>query len=121
MTTPSARRQQGVVYSEPGCPAQHWHSDSLHLSPHSTSANLVNGLIALHAVPLSMGPTEFVPGSQQDTNHLCYETIPATVVYQHEANAPDLLGIDRPTFTMELPAGTVVLFDDRTYCSLPSR
>ena len=73
----------GVVLSEPSSPAQEWHADSLHLTDAVSPPNLINGLLALHDCPLSMGPTEFVPGSHQLTNHFSNPAVPGIdLVYQ---------------------------------------
>ena len=106
----------GVVYSEPGSPPQKWHADSLHLYSEHTPPNLINGLVALHDISLDQGPTEFVPGSQRDTNHLMNPRVNGKdIVYQFlsDPNAPEQIGASGVPTKMELPAGTVILFDDR--------
>ena len=106
----------GVVYSEPGSPPQKWHADSLHLYSEHTPPNLINGLVALHDITLDQGPTEFVPGSQRDTNHLVNPRVNGKdIVYQFlsDPNAPEQIGASGTPTKMELPAGTVILFDDR--------
>ncbi|GIR71596.1 MAG: hypothetical protein CM15mP74_28470 [Halieaceae bacterium] len=46
----------GVVYSDPGSPAQCWHIDSPHFSADHLPAHALNVMIALHDTPLAMGP-----------------------------------------------------------------
>ncbi len=108
----------GVVYSEPGSSDQQWHADSLHLYESHGEANLVNGLVALHDIRYELGPTEFAPCSHYLTNHLTNPKVDGTnIVYQTPANLnePMLVGADPVhNLCLELPAGTVVLFDDRT-------
>jgi hypothetical protein len=76
----------------------------------------LSGLIALEDVPLSMGPTQFLPGSHRLTNHLANDQLdPAQTPYQHDSNSPEGLGIgsSADVFSTDLPKGSVVLFDDR--------
>lgn len=109
----------GVVSSEPGSTDQYWHSDSAHETAEHQPANVVTALVALHDVPMEMGPTEFARGSHKVTNHL---TNPALVVeqliYQHEGTTPESLveGTSQPTperFSTALAAGSALVFDDR--------
>ena len=60
----------GVVSSDPGSPAQHWHTDSPHVAKEHLPAHAINVFVALHDVPLAMGPTEFARGSHVLSNHL---------------------------------------------------
>ena len=46
----------GVVYSDPGSPAQCWHIDSPHVSADHLPAHALNVMIALHDTPLARGP-----------------------------------------------------------------
>lgn len=106
----------GVVYSEPGSSDQLWHADSLHLYSEMCPPNLVNCLIAFHDIPIEMGPTELVPGSHVLTNHYCNQNIKngEGIVYQSEQNNPENIGAgDISTFCKALPAGSVLIFDDR--------
>ncbi|NNJ65446.1 MAG: hypothetical protein HKP16_07760, partial [Xanthomonadales bacterium] len=48
----------GIVYSEPGSPAQCWHIDSPHEAADHRPAHALNVLVALQDIPLDMGPTE---------------------------------------------------------------
>lgn len=48
----------GVVYSDPGSPAQCWHIDSPHVSADHLPPHALNVMVALHDTPLAMGPTE---------------------------------------------------------------
>jgi hypothetical protein len=108
----------GVVYSEPGSSDQQWHADSLHLYENHGDANLINGLVALHDISYDLGPTEFAPCSHLLTNHLTNPLVDGTnIVYQTPANLnePGLIGANpEHNLCLELPAGSVVLFDDRT-------
>jgi ectoine hydroxylase-related dioxygenase (phytanoyl-CoA dioxygenase family) len=107
----------GVVYSEPGSEDQQWHADSLHISNNHEEANLLNGLLALHDIDLSMGPTEFSPMSHLLTNHQTNEKVNGiNIVYQHpeNLNRPELVGAKKENnVCLPLSAGSVVLFDDR--------
>ena len=105
----------GVVYSEPQSEAQLWHADSLHIYDNHGDANLLNGLIALHDTPMEMGPTEFNARSHLLTNHRRNTKCDGiNIVYQTHLNEPEQIGADPcANFTMDLPAGSLVLFDDR--------
>lgn len=106
----------GVVFSKPGSSAQEWHADSLHLYEVPTPAHLLNVLMILDDITMEMGPTEFAPGSQQLTNHRSNPRVKADeVVYQFATNSPEAIGMegDDLTFQTPLPAGSVVVFDDR--------
>jgi len=109
----------GVVFSEPGSPAQEWHIDSPHLDPQHRRAHALNALIPLHDIPLEMGPTEIARGSHVLTNHLrnpalehdklVYQntgTSPAVIVQDAEAEPPE-------PWVCPLGAGSCLLFDDR--------
>ena len=109
----------GVVSSDPGSPAQCWHTDSPHLYPEHHEAHALNVLVALHDVPMEMGPTECARGSHFLTNHL---RNPALVleelIYQHPGTSPELLvsgtGLPVPeSFASALAAGSCLVFDDR--------
>ena len=41
----------GVVSSDPGSPAQDWHTDSPHVSAEHLPAHAINVLVALHDIP----------------------------------------------------------------------
>ena len=107
----------GVVYSEPGSEAQQWHADSLHVESDHREANLLNGLVALHDISMDMGPTEFSPMSHLLTNHMTNpEVNGVNIVYQtpENLNRPELVGAEKTAnVCLPLPAGSVVLFDDR--------
>ena len=60
----------GVVSSEPSSPAQFWHTDSPHLAAEHLGPHAINVMMALHDVPMEMGPTECARGSHFLTNHL---------------------------------------------------
>ena len=107
----------GVVLSQPGSEAQQWHADSLHVDPEHKGANLLNGLLALHDISMEMGPTEFAPMTHLLTNHMSNPSVNGVqVVYQtiENLNRPELVGADKSAnVCLPLPAGSVVLFDDR--------
>ena len=107
----------GVVLSEPGSEAQQWHADSLHVESTHKEANLLNGLIALHDISMDMGPTEFSPMSHLLTNHITNPKVNGVkIVYQtpENLNRPELVGAEKAAnVCVPLPAGSVVLFDDR--------
>lgn len=109
----------GVVSSDPGSPAQRWHTDSPHVSADHRDAHAVNVLIALQDIPLDMGPTEVAACSHRLTNHLAnpslvadeliyqdVETSPATLVAEMAESAPEC-------HAKSLSAGTALIFDDR--------
>ena len=82
----------GVVYSEPGSPAQYWHIDSPHEAAQHRPAHALNVLVALHDIPMDMGPTEFARGSHRLTNHLQNPSLVRDeLVYQHESSGPERL------------------------------
>lgn len=109
----------GVISSEPGSPEQYWHSDSPHESPEHRPANALNVLVALHDVPMAMGPTEFAPGSHRLTNHLANPSLVVEeLIYQHATTSPETLvrgtSLAAPeAWARELAAGSCVVFDDR--------
>ncbi|MEK9586299.1 MAG: phytanoyl-CoA dioxygenase family protein [Halieaceae bacterium] len=109
----------GVVYSDPGSPAQHWHIDSPHVSADYLPPHALNVMIALHDTPLSMGPTELAKGSHRLTNHLQNPALVSDeLVYQHETTAPAQLIAHTEqavpeTFSSALTAGSCLIFDDR--------
>ena len=109
----------GVVYSDPGSPAQCWHIDSPHVSEDHLPAHALNVMIALHDTPLAMGPTEIAKGSHQLTNHLQNRALVSDeLVYQHETTVPEQL-VANPeqaapeSFSSALTAGSCLIFDDR--------
>lgn len=109
----------GVVSSEPGSPAQHWHTDSPHEAPEHRPAHAINVLVALHDVPLAMGPTECARGSHLLTNHLGNPSLVIDeLIYQHAGTSPELLvkGTQRPvpeSCATSMAAGSCLVFDDR--------
>jgi len=109
----------GVVFSEPGSPAQFWHIDSPHLDARHRPAHALNVLLALHDIPLEMGPTELARGSQLYTNHLANpELAVEELVYQAEGTSPKALMAGRTerepeAWSEALPAGSYLVFDDR--------
>lgn len=109
----------GVVFSEPGSPAQFWHSDSPHEAPEHQPANALNVLVALHEVPMDMGPTECARGSHVFTNHLRNSALVVDeLIYQHAGTTPESLvkGTSDPVperCSSPLAAGSCLVFDDR--------
>ena len=109
----------GVVYSDPGSPAQCWHIDSPHVSADHLPAHALNVMIALHDTPLSMGPTELARGSHRLTNHLQNPALVSDeLVYQHETTTPEQLvahteQVAPEGFSSALSAGSCLIFDDR--------
>ena len=109
----------GVVYSDPGSPAQYWHIDSPHVTEDHLPAHALNVMIALHDTPLSMGPTELARGSHRLTNHLQNPALVSDkLVYQHETTAPEQLVAQTEQvvpegFSSALTAGSCLIFDDR--------
>ena len=109
----------GVVYSDPGSPAQCWHIDSPHVSADHLPAHALNVMIALHDMPLAMGPTELAKGSHRLTNHLQNPALVGDeLVYQHETTTPEQLvahteQVVPEGFSSALTAGSCLIFDDR--------
>lgn len=109
----------GVVFSDPGSPAQHWHTDSPHLAPEHRKAHAINVLVALEDIPMTMGPTECARGSHVLTNHLRNTSLVIDeLIYQHAGTSPELLvqGIQEPLpecFSQAMSAGSCLVFDDR--------
>ena len=109
----------GVVYSDPGSPAQCWHIDSPHISADHLPPHALNVMVAVHDTPLAMGPTELAKGSHRLTNHLKNPTLVSNeMVYQHETTAPEQL-VPNASFaapegvSSALAAGSCLIFDDR--------
>jgi len=109
----------GVVSSDPGSPAQHWHIDSPHVDVRHRPPHAMNVLVALHDIPLAMGPTEYARGSHRLTNHRRYPgLVRDELVYQHETMSPAVLARHsaqpEPARVAEaLTAGSCLAFDDR--------
>ena len=109
----------GVVYSNPGSPAQYWHIDSPHVSANHLPAHALNVMIALHDMPVTMGPTEIARGSHRLTNHLQNSALVSDeLVYQHETTMPEQLVANTQESVPEgvssaLSAGSCLIFDDR--------
>lgn len=109
----------GVVYSEPGSPAQCWHIDSPHVDAVHREPHALNVLVALHDIPMTMGPTEVAIGSHVLTNHLRNHALVCDeLVYQHAGSSPgDLVaGTGEPVpdrWASPMTAGSCLVFDDR--------
>lgn len=109
----------GVVYSDPGSPAQCWHIDSPHVSADHLPAHALNVMIALHDTPLAMGPTEIAKGSHRLTNHLQNPALVSDeLVYQNETTTPEQLvayteQVVPEDFSSALATGSCLIFDDR--------
>jgi len=109
----------GVVYSDPGSPAQCWHIDSPHISADHLPPHALNVMVAVHDTPLAMGPTELAKGSHRLTNHLKNPALVSNeMVYQHETTAPEQLVANASFAAPEgvssaLAAGSCLIFDDR--------
>lgn len=109
----------GVVSSDPGSPAQYWHTDSPHDSREHLPAHAINVLVALHDIPLTMGPTECARGSHVLSNHLRNPSLVLKeLIYQHEGTTPETLVGDTETEIPEacaqaMIAGSCLIFDDR--------
>ena len=109
----------GVVSSEPDSPAQEWHIDSPHESAEHLDPHAINVLMALHDIPLEMGPTECARGSHILTNHFSNpELVPDELVYQNAGSSPERLVAGSqaaiPGCKVEpLGAGSCLIFDDR--------
>lgn len=109
----------GVVFSDPGSPAQYWHTDSPHIAAEHMAPHAINVLVALHDVSMDMGPTEIARGSHFLTNHLSNTSLVAEeLIYQHESTSPELLVKDThnplpENYVNPLAAGSCIVFDDR--------
>ena len=109
----------GVVYSDPGSPAQCWHIDSPHVSTDHLPPHALNVMVALHDTPLAMGPTEIARGSHRLTNHLRnLALVSDELVYQHETTVPEQLVNEAEQavpsgISSALTAGSCLIFDDR--------
>ena len=109
----------GVVSSDPGSPAQHWHTDSPHVARDHLPAHAINVMVALHDIPLAMGPTEFARGSHVLSNHLSNPSLVLNeLIYQHVGTTPEVLVGDTETDIPEacaqaMFAGSCLIFDDR--------
>ena len=109
----------GVVSSDPGSPAQHWHTDSPHVAREHLPAHAINVMVALHDIPLAMGPTECARGSHFLSNHLSNTSLVLNeLIYQHQSTAPETLVKDTETEIPEacaqsMVAGSCLIFDDR--------
>ena len=109
----------GVVSSEPGTPAQFWHTDSPHEAATHMEPHAVNILVALHDIPMEMGPTECARGSHRMTNHLANTALVLDqLIYQHERTGPETLvrsssQAEPEPYSEQMPAGSCLIFDDR--------
>ncbi|MGB5131165.1 MAG: phytanoyl-CoA dioxygenase family protein [Steroidobacteraceae bacterium] len=109
----------GVVTSEPGSPAQYWHTDSPHEAPEHRAAHAINVLMALHDIPMAMGPTECACGSHFLTNHMSNPSLVIDeLIYQHSGTSPESLVKGTQcrvpeSFTSPMAAGSCLVFDDR--------
>lgn len=113
----------GVVFSQPGSPAQQWHIDSPHEGPEHRPAHALNVLVALADIPPEAGATELARGSHRLTNHLARPWLSHDdLVYQGETEiTPEALadpGLDwdpqrARTGARAMRAGDCVFFDDR--------
>ena len=109
----------GVVYSNAGAPAQCWHTDSPHVSAEHLPAHAVNVLMALHDIPLELGPTEFARGSHRLTNHIANPNLDRDkLIYQHAETGPESIvrQTDAPVpaaVSSPLKTGSCLVFDDR--------
>ena len=117
--TDAERSFSGVVFSDPDSPAQCWHTDSPHIAAEHLAPHAINVLVALHDIPMDMGPTEIARGSHFLTNHLSNPSLVAEeLIYQHESTSPELLIKDTnnpmpKNYVNELVAGSCIVFDDR--------
>ncbi len=109
----------GVVFSDPGSPAQCWHIDSPHVAAEHRAAHALNVLVALQDIPMDMGPTEFARGSHFLSNHLRNPSLVRDeLIYQHASTSPESLVKDtqKPapeSCAIELQVGSGIVFDDR--------
>lgn len=109
----------GVVASDPGSPSQHWHTDSPHVAADHRPPHALNVLVALHDIPMRMGPTELARGSHVLTNHHANpRLVVEELIYQHESTTPESV-VDGTAHAVpervarELAAGSCLVFDDR--------
>ncbi len=109
----------GVVSSDPDSPAQYWHADSPHVAPEHRAAHAITVLVALHDVPMVMGPTECARGSHLLTNHLSNPSLVLDeLIYQHAGTSPKLLVKGTQCRVPEscasgMAGGSCLVFDDR--------
>lgn len=109
----------GVVFSEPGSPAQCWHTDSPHIDSQHLPPHALNVMVALHDIVMAMGPTQCARGSHRLTNHLKNRSlVREELIYQHASTSPDGLvrNTDVPVperVTPELTKGSCLVTDDR--------
>ena len=109
----------GAISSEPNSPDQYWHTDSPHVAAEHRAAHAINVLVALHDIPMTMGPTEFARGSHRLTNHLSNPSlVREELIYQNADTSPESVvrGTQHPVpeaFSTEMPAGACLIFDDR--------
>lgn len=109
----------GVVSSDPGSPAQYWHADSPHMSSEHREAHALNVMVALHDIPMEMGPTECARGSHFLTNHLRNPSLVVEqLIYQHAGTSPESIvqGTQSSvpeSFARPMAAGSCLIFDDR--------
>lgn len=109
----------GVVFSDPGSPAQCWHCDSPHVSADHRAPHALNVMVALHHTPIDMGPTECARGSQVLTNHLRNQSLVRDeLIYQHASTSPAQLvkgtgQLVPETVSGAMAAGSCLVFDDR--------
>lgn len=71
--------------------------------------------MALHDLVPETGPTEVVPGSQHLTNHLRPGAAfgAEELLYQNPGNSPELVGATEAPVLATMPAGSILIFDDR--------
>jgi len=109
----------GIVFSDPGSPAQCWHIDSPHLDAAHLKPHALNVLVALDDVSMDMGPTEMAVASHLLTNHHRNRALVRDeLVYQHARTSPELLVEGARDCVPErrvsaLTAGSCLVFDDR--------
>ena len=74
----------GVVYSDPGSPAQCWHIDSPHVSADHLPPHALNVMVALHQIPLSMGLLNWQSAPPAHQSPAKPGPCKQELVYQHE-------------------------------------
>ena len=95
------------------------HTDSPHEAEEHRPAHAINVLMALHDIPMAMGPTECARGSHFLTNHLSNPALERDeLVYQHASTSPELLVNGTQSEVPEscsspMTAGSCLVFDDR--------